>query len=75
MSNPVKVFKEGLLQVAIWENQSKEGDKFYTVTPSRSYKENPEDDNSWEQTSQLNRNNLPAMAALLNCAYNWMQNN
>ena len=66
MSSPVKKFSLGGVQVAIWENESKEGTRFSTVTLSRAYKDKKDE---WKNTGSLRTSDLPKAALGLQKAY------
>ncbi|MDD9953446.1 MAG: hypothetical protein OXR66_03855 [Candidatus Woesearchaeota archaeon] len=69
---PVKSFKAGALQIAIWENQSEingQPQSYKTVSFDRRYKDK---DGNWKSTSQLRLNDLPKAALILNEAYKYL---
>ncbi len=66
---PVHRVKFGRVTAAIWENQTKEGDIFHSVTLTRSYRVNDE----WKDTSSLGKNELPVAALVLQQAFVWLQ--
>jgi uncharacterized protein (DUF736 family) len=65
---PVKKIKIGGIEVAVWENTSKEGNKFFTTTMERSYKVGEE----WKKTNSLRDNDLPKAILALNKAYEFV---
>jgi len=65
---PVKSVKVGSVEVAVWENSSKEGRKFYTTTLDRNYKAGEE----WKKTSSLRDNDLPKAILALQEAYHFV---
>jgi len=69
MSSPVKKFSVGGIQVAVWENQGKEGNVYQTVSFDRRYK-NKNDE--WKSTSSLKTNDLPKAILALQKAYEYM---
>ncbi len=69
MSNPVKKFSAGAVQVAIWENDGKEGAKFNTVSIQRSYKDK---DGEWKSSNSLNTSDLPKAILTLQKAYEYL---
>ena len=69
MSSPVKKFSVGGIQIAIWENESKEGAKFNTVTLARVYKDKKDE---WKNTGSLRTNDLPKAALGLQKAYEFL---
>lgn len=69
MASPVKKFSVGGIQVAVWENDGKEGRKFYNATFDRRYKDK---DGKWQSTSSLGANDLPKAILALQKAYEFM---
>jgi hypothetical protein len=65
---PVKKIKVGAIEVAVWENQSKEGNKFYNTTMERSYKDGEE----WKKTNSLRDSDLPKAVLALQKAYEFV---
>lgn len=65
---PIKSVKLGGIEVAIWENASKEGNKFFTTTIERNYK-NGED---WKKTNSLRNEDLPKAILALQEAYHFV---
>jgi hypothetical protein len=65
---PVKSLKVGSVEVAVWENSSKEGRKFYTTTLDRNYKAGEE----WKKTGSLRDNDLPKAILALQEAYHFV---
>ena len=70
MSKPAHKIRDGVLQVTIWRNTSNDGKTYYTVNPTRSYKQG---DEPWRETDSLNADDLLAMAELLREAYVWIK--
>jgi hypothetical protein len=72
-SGPVKSFRSGALQVAIWENESltQEGQvsSFRTVSFERRYKDKS---GEWKSSNSLRINDLPKAALLLAKAYEYL---
>jgi len=64
---PAKQFRCGALSAAIWKRENGE-DTFYSVTPSRAYKDGEE----WKYSDSLNHDDLPVMAQLLNMSFAWI---
>ena len=62
---PVKKIKIGGIEIAVWENQSKEGNKFFTTTMERNYK----DGEDWKKTNSLRVNDLPKAILALQKAF------
>ncbi len=61
-------FKAGGVQVAVWDNVSKEGQLFQTVSIDRSYKAGDE----WKTTKTFRSNDLPKMILALEKAYEYL---
>ena len=61
---PIKKVNVGGIDVAIWENESKNG-KYYTTTMERSYKDGEE----WKKTGSLRTSDLPKAILALQKAY------
>jgi hypothetical protein len=68
MSSPAHKLRIGVLQATIWRNTSEKG-TWYSVTPSRSYKQG---DETWRETDSLGFDDLLAMAKLLDQAHTWI---
>ena len=62
---PVKKVKIGGIEVAVWENTSSDGNKFFTTTMERNYK----DGEDWKKTNSLRVNDLPKAILDLQKAY------
>ncbi len=69
MSSPVKKFSVGGVQVAIWENEGKEGSSYYTVSFDRRYKDKNDE---WKSTTSLKANDLPKAILALQKAYEYL---
>jgi hypothetical protein len=67
-SGPVKKVKVGAVEVAVWENSSKEGKKFFTTTMERNYKTGEE----WKKTNSLRMDDLPKAILALQEAYHFV---
>ena len=65
---PVKKVKVGAIEVAVWENSSKDGKKFFTTTMDRSYKMGEE----WKKTGSLRNEDLPKAILALQEAYHFV---
>ncbi len=61
-------FKAGGIQVAIWDNASKDGQIFQTVSIDRSYKAGEE----WKSTKSFRANDLPKAILALEKAYEYL---
>ena len=68
MSKPAHKIRIGVLQVTIWRNSGEKGN-WYSVTPSRSYKQG---DEIWKETDSLGFDDLLTMAKLLDLAHSWV---
>ncbi len=68
MMKPVKSVKLGGIEVAVWENSSKEGNKFFTTTIERNYK----DGEAWKKTNSLRNDDLPKAILALQEAYHFV---
>lgn len=69
-NSPAIKLRDGTLQVTIWRNTSTEGKTYYSVNPTRSYRQG---DDTWKETDQLNADDLLPMAELLREAYAWIK--
>jgi hypothetical protein len=71
---PVKSFRSGALQVAIWENENIGEDgqprSYKTVSFERRYKDPKSGE--WKSSNQLRINDLPKAALILSKAYEYM---
>jgi len=70
-SKPVKKFRAGHLEIAVWANEARDGDKVfmnYSCTMKKSIKVEGE----WKETNVLFTNELPLAMILLNKAYYWI---
>jgi adenosylcobinamide amidohydrolase len=65
---PEKKFRVGAIQVAIWRNESKEGNKFYSVSVEKGYKK----EDKWYSTTNFNSNDIPKVVLALQEAYKYM---
>ena len=68
MDTPVKKVKVGAIDTAVWENTSKEGNKYFTVSMERNYKDGEE----WKKTSSLRANDLPKAILALQKAFEFV---
>ena len=64
--NPTKVYKAGVLQLSLWENETPEGDVVRSFTIQRSYKDK---DDKWQHTTNLRTSDLPKLRVLIDEAY------
>lgn len=68
MSKPAHKIRFGNLSVTIWRNSSDKG-TWYSVTPSRSYKQG---DETWKESDSLGADDLLPMAELHRQAFAWI---
>jgi hypothetical protein len=68
MSSPAHKIRISNLSVTIWRNTSEKG-TWYSVTPSRSYKQG---DETWKETDSLGFDDLLTMAELHRQAFSWI---
>lgn len=68
MTSPAHKIRIGALQATIWRNSGERG-PWYSVTPSRSYRQS---DDSWRETDNMGFDDLLAMAKLLDQAHSWI---
>ena len=70
---PVKKYRAGGIVASVWENKGKDKNgnetKFNTVSMDRSYKDQ---DNEWQKTSSLRKNDLPKAVLVLNKAFEFL---
>ena len=64
-NGPKAKFNAGAVQVAVWENEGKEGTLFETVTIDKRYKAGDE----WKSTNSFKVNELPKAILALQKAY------
>jgi len=69
VSMPVKRIQAGQIQVSVWENQSKEGKKFYSFTFQKRY---TTEEGKWESTNTLMLNDLPKANLAIQKAYEFV---
>src|SRR3954465_8201095 len=68
MSSPAHKIRVGNLHATIWRNSNEKG-TWYTVNPSRSYKNG---DETWKESDSLGFDDLLIMAELLRQAWAWI---
>ena len=66
---PIKKFKAGAIQVAIWENETKEGGKYNTVSFDKRYKDK---NSEWKSSGSLQMNDLPKAILALQRAFEYL---
>ncbi len=69
MAKPIKKFSAGGVQVAVWENEGKEGKQFYSVSIDRRYKDKNDE---WKSTNSFKAADLPKAVLALNKAYEYL---
>ena len=65
---PVKKVKIGGIEVAVWQNESKDKKVFFTTTLERSYKVGED----WKKTNSLRDSDLPKAILALQEAYHFV---
>jgi hypothetical protein len=65
---PIHKISVGAIQVAVWENQGKEGNVFNSVSLQKTYKQGEE----WKKTSNLKQNDLPKAVLALQKAFEYL---
>jgi hypothetical protein len=68
---PVQRFKQGLVQVAVWQNESRNGE-FYSLTFQRSY---TDAEGIWHNATSFPLSALYDLAAATVRAYLWVRQN
>jgi hypothetical protein len=68
-AKPAHKIRHRNIAVTIWKNDGKNG-PFYTVTPSRSYKQ----DDQWKETDRFDCDDLLLLAELSKEAHAWIRN-
>ena len=69
---PIKTFKVGGVKASIWQNESQNGEAFFTTSIARSYRtENGE----WKETSTYSRDDLPKIKLASEKAYEFVMMN
>jgi len=63
--SPEAKFSVGAVHVAVWKNESKEGNQFSTVSLNRVYKQGDE----WKQANSLKESDIPKAILALQKAY------
>lgn len=65
-NRPVKRFRAHGVEISVWENTSKNGNKYYTFTLRRSYKT---ESGEWKNSESLNQTDLLVAAFLMREAF------
>lgn len=68
MAQPVKKFRAGFVNVAVWKNES-DGRVFYNTTFSRSYKDS---DGDYKDGDSFGHADLACVGKLADLAFNWI---
>jgi hypothetical protein len=66
-AKPVHKIRAGALSVSIWQNDGEKG-PWYSVTPSRSYKQGDQ----WKDSDSYGFEDLMTLAKLLDLAHTWI---
>ena len=69
-NRPVAEFKYGGCRASVWANPGKNGGVRYSVTMSRSYKD--EETAAWKDTQSLHRDDIPLMKICLEDPNRWI---
>ena len=65
---PVKEFRLNGVRAGIWGNTSKEGQFWFNVSVTRSYR----DGEQWKESSNFGRDDLPALSKVADLALAWI---
>jgi hypothetical protein len=68
LNKPAHRIRSGVIEVAVWRNESEKGGTWYSVTMSRSYKQGEE----WKQSDSFGQDDLLVLAKLLDMAHTWI---
>jgi hypothetical protein len=68
-AKPAHKIRNRTLSVTIWKNEGEKG-PFYSVTPSRSYKQGDQ----WKESDSFGEDDLLPLAKLLDEAHSWIVN-
>lgn len=69
MSAPVKKFNVGAVQAAVWDNDSKGGKQFFSVSFDKRYKDK---EGNWKSANSLMANDLPKAILALQKAFEYV---
>lgn len=67
-NKPIHEIRLGRIRAAIWQNHSENGDAWFNVTVSRSYRDGEET----KDTTSFGRDDLPIVAKVADMAYAWI---
>lgn len=68
-NRPTHVERIGNIRVGIWANDGGQAGVFFTVTPSRIYKDS---NDRWQSTDRFGRDDLLTLAKVLDRAHSWI---
>lgn len=69
MASPVKQFKSGSIQVSIWENMSKAGHEFESISLDKRYKDS---NGEWKSSHSFKVSDLPKAIICLQKAFEFL---
>ncbi len=67
---PVHEIRLGRIKAAIWENETREGNR-HNISLTRIYK----DENIWKDSTSFGRDDLPLLAKVADLAHTWIFEN
>ena len=67
-NEPTHKFRLGRIKVAIWANQTRQGEVWFNVEIVRAYQEGDQ----WKESSSFGRDDLPIVAKAAEMAYAWI---
>lgn len=67
MAEPAAKFRDGVLTVTIWKNETEDNKAFYSANLTKSYKDSSDE---WQETNSLNYDDLLKASNLFQQAYN-----
>ena len=71
-NQPVKKFKAGAVEAAIWKNEKKSGDKVTNVESVSIVRRYKDKNSEWQSTSSFSMNELPKVALVANKAFEFL---
>lgn len=63
--SPIAKFSAGSIQVSVWQNETKEGNAFHSVSIQKNYKVGEQ----WKSTNSMKLNEIPKAILALQKAY------
>ncbi len=66
--SPIASFSSGAIKVSVWENESKEGRKYATVSINKRYKAGDD----WKSTNSMRLDEIPKAVLALQKAYEYL---